>query len=72
MLILPKSKLLVPKKMFFTKGVGTHREELRSFELALRERYKHGNFEHDETHEVVGDLWDEWHELKADLPRGEE
>ncbi len=28
--------LLVPKKCFFTKGVGTHREELRSFELALR------------------------------------
>lgn len=28
---------LVPKKVFFTKGVGTHREELRSFELALRD-----------------------------------
>ena len=28
--------VLVPKKMFFTKGVGTHKEELRSFELALR------------------------------------
>ena len=27
---------LVPKKMFFTRGVGTHKEELRSFELALR------------------------------------
>lgn len=26
----------VPKYMFFTKGLGTHREELRSFELALR------------------------------------
>ena len=26
----------VPKKMFFTKGHGTHRDELRSFELALR------------------------------------
>lgn len=26
----------VPKYMFFTKGHGTHREELRSFELALR------------------------------------
>ena len=28
--------LLVPQKVFFTKGVGIHREELRSFELALR------------------------------------
>ncbi len=27
----------VPKKMFFTKGVGFHKEELRSFELALRD-----------------------------------
>jgi arginine decarboxylase len=27
---------LVPSKVFFTKGVGSHREELRSFELALR------------------------------------
>jgi len=29
--------LYVPKRMFFTKGVGTHKEELRSFELALRD-----------------------------------
>ena len=28
---------LVPKYLFFTKGSGAHREELRSFELALRE-----------------------------------
>ena len=28
---------LVPKKMFFTKGVGHHKDELRSFELALRD-----------------------------------
>lgn len=28
---------LVPKKIFFTKGVGTHKEELHSFELALRD-----------------------------------
>ena len=27
---------LVPKKTFLTKGVGRHKEELRSFELALR------------------------------------
>lgn len=27
----------VPKKMFFTKGVGSHKEELRSFELSLRD-----------------------------------
>ena len=27
---------MVPKKLFFTKGVGRHKEELRSFELALR------------------------------------
>lgn len=28
---------LVPKFLFFTKGHGTHQEELRSFELALRD-----------------------------------
>ena len=27
---------LVPKEMFFTKGVGKHKEKLTSFELALR------------------------------------
>lgn len=27
----------VPKKVFFTKGVGIHKEELHSFELALRD-----------------------------------
>ncbi len=27
----------VPKKIFLTKGVGTHKEELHSFELALRD-----------------------------------
>lgn len=29
--------VLVPKKMFFTNGVGRHQYELRSFELALRD-----------------------------------
>jgi arginine decarboxylase len=28
---------VVPKRLFFTKGVGRHKEELRSFELALRD-----------------------------------
>lgn len=28
---------LVPTRLFFTKGVGSHREELRSYELALRD-----------------------------------
>lgn len=28
---------LVPAKVFFTKGVGTHKEELRSYELALKD-----------------------------------
>ncbi len=28
--------IMVPSRVFFTKGVGSHREELRSFELALR------------------------------------
>jgi len=27
---------MVPKKVFFTKGTGTHKDELQSFELALR------------------------------------
>ena len=31
------SKDMVPKKIFFTKGVGKHRERLTSFELALRD-----------------------------------
>jgi arginine decarboxylase len=28
--------MFVPKRIFFTKGVGSHRYELRSYELALR------------------------------------
>jgi arginine decarboxylase len=28
---------LVPSRIFFTKGVGSHRDELRSFELALKD-----------------------------------
>ncbi len=28
---------MVPKKLFFTKGVGSHKYELRSYELALRD-----------------------------------
>ena len=28
--------MFLPKKIFLTKGVGRHREELTSFELALR------------------------------------
>ena len=34
---VPQSGKLVPTKVFFTKGVGTHKEELRSYELALRD-----------------------------------
>jgi len=30
-------KNMVPKRIFFTKGVGKHRERLTSFELALRD-----------------------------------
>ena len=29
--------MYVPKKLFFTKGTGTHREKLTSFEMALRD-----------------------------------
>jgi len=29
--------LLIPKKMFFVKGVGSHRDKLASFEAALRQ-----------------------------------
>ena len=28
---------MIPKKVFFTKGVGVHREKLASFETALRQ-----------------------------------
>ena len=31
------SKDMVPKRIFFTKGVGKHKERLTSFELALRD-----------------------------------
>lgn len=31
-----QDRQFVPKKMFFTKGVGYHRNKLQSFELALR------------------------------------
>lgn len=37
MILTASKKILVPKKMFLTKGVGIHKEELRSFELALRD-----------------------------------
>lgn len=37
MILTSSKKVMVPKKLFFTKGVGTHKEELRSFELALRD-----------------------------------
>ena len=28
---------MIPRKVFFTKGVGKHKEKLESFELALRD-----------------------------------
>ncbi len=31
-----RSEHAVPKKLFFTKGIGVHKEKLNSFELALR------------------------------------
>ena len=37
MILTSRKKLLVPKKMFLTKGVGSHKAELRSFELSLRD-----------------------------------
>ncbi len=37
MLLMSRKSILVPKKFFFTKGAGTHKAELRSFELALRD-----------------------------------
>ena len=37
MLLTSRKNILVPKKVFLTKGVGVHKEELRSFELALRD-----------------------------------
>jgi len=37
MILGSRKNLAVPEKMFFTKGVGTHKAELRSFELALRD-----------------------------------
>lgn len=37
MILVARKKLLVPKRMFLTNGVGTNKAELRSFELALRD-----------------------------------
>ena len=34
---LSPNRVLVPKRMFFTNGVGRHQYELRSFEIALRD-----------------------------------
>jgi arginine decarboxylase len=34
---LVSNRIFVPKKVFFTKGVGRHQEKLSSFELALRD-----------------------------------
>lgn len=34
---VPEHMQFSPKRMFLTKGVGVHKEELRSFELALRD-----------------------------------
>lgn len=34
--LVPEHMQFAPRKIFLTKGVGTHKEELRSFELALR------------------------------------
>src|SRR5262245_42205565 len=35
-LVVLDSGKMVPKKVFFTKGVGVHKEKLASFEMALR------------------------------------
>lgn len=45
---------------------------VEDFEMMLRDKYKHGDFAHDESATLIADLWDAWHELKADLPRGGE
>jgi arginine decarboxylase len=34
---LKSNQMLVPKRIFFTKGVGRHKDYLQSFELALRD-----------------------------------
>ena len=43
---------LIPKRMFFTKGVGYHRNKLQSFELALRNALM-GRRPYDFQHRVV-------------------
>lgn len=35
--IMSSGDTFVPKRLFFTKGIGRHREKLSSFELALRD-----------------------------------
>ena len=35
--LVPEHMQFAPRKMFLTKGSGTHKEQLRSFELALRD-----------------------------------
>ena len=36
-MLFPTCIAMVPKKVFFTKGVGVAKHELQSFELALRD-----------------------------------
>ena len=31
--------MMIPRLVFFTKGVGKHKDKLQSFELALRKAY---------------------------------
>ena len=48
------------------------RQFVWAFESELHKRWKWGEWEHDEAHELIEELWDVWHELKVDLPRSEE
>lgn len=34
---MPNNPILIPKRMFFTNGMGVHKNKLQSFELALRD-----------------------------------
>ena len=53
-------------------GIYSWRCFVDAFEEKLRRQWKWGEWKHDETHQAIEDLWEDWHELKADLPKSGE
>ena len=52
-------------------NVGEFRSFIWDFEQALRAKWKWGEWDSEETQKVIEELWETWHEGKANLPRGD-